>query len=124
MEIMQEPMKLEMLVKKTIGDIGFAIQNHAENYGYGVVRELVGHGIGKKLHEEPQIPNFGDKDSGPIIKECMCFAIEPMINLGTEKIYTKSDQWTICTQDGFPSAHFEHTVVVTNAGSKILTEYN
>ena len=107
-----------------IGDIGFAIQSYVENYGYGVVRELVGHGIGKKLHEEPQIPNFGDKGSGPEIKEGMCFAIEPMINLGTEKIYTKSDQWTICTQDGLPSAHFEHTITVTNDGSKVLTQYN
>jgi len=107
-----------------IGDIGFVIQNYAEDHGYGVVRELVGHGIGKKLHEEPQIPNFGDKDTGPVIKEGMCFAIEPMINLGTEKIYTKSDQWTICTQDGLPSAHFEHTIVVTSDGNKILTQYN
>ena len=107
-----------------IGDIGFAIQSYVENYGYGVVRELVGHGIGEKLHEEPQIPNFGDKGSGPEIKEGMCFAIEPMINLGTEKIYTKSDQWTICTQDGLPSAHFEHTITVTNDGSKVLTQYN
>ena len=107
-----------------IGDIGFAIQNYVENYGYGVVRELVGHGIGKKLHEEPQIPNFGNKDTGPVIKEGMCFAIEPMINLGTEKIYTKSDNWTICTQDGLPSAHFEHTIVVTSNGNEILTQYN
>ena len=107
-----------------IGDIGFAIQNYVKNYGYGVVRELVGHGIGKKLHEDPQIPNFGIKNTGPTIKEGMCFAIEPMINLGTEKIYTKSDSWTICTQDGLPSAHFEHTIVVTSNGSKILTEYN
>ena len=107
-----------------LGDIGFAIQNYVEGYGYGVVKELVGHGIGKKLHEEPQIPNFGNKNTGPIIKEGMCFAIEPMINLGTEKIYTKSDNWTICTQDGLPSAHFEHTIVVMSSGSKILTQYD
>ena len=108
----------------TIGDIGFAIQTHAEKNGYSVVRELVGHGIGKKLHEEPQIPNYGEKNSGPIIKEGMCFAIEPMINLGSEKIITKSDNWTICTEDGLPSAHFEHTIVVTNNGSEVLTNYN
>jgi len=107
-----------------IGDIGFAIQNYAEQYGYGIVRELVGHGIGKKLHEEPQIPNYGKSNTGAVIKEGMCFAIEPMINLGTEKIYTKSDNWTICTQDGLPSAHFEHTIVVTDNGSKVLTHYN
>ena len=108
----------------TIGDIGFAIQNYIEKYNYGIVRELVGHGIGKKLHEEPQIPNFGQKNTGPLIKEGMCFAIEPMINLGTEKIYTKSDNWTVCTQDGMPSAHFEHTIVVTSNGNEILTTYN
>ena len=108
----------------TIGDIGFAIQNYVEGKGYSIVKELVGHGIGKKLHEEPQIPNYGKKNTGPVIKEGMCFAIEPMINLGTEKIYTKSDQWTVCTQDGLPSAHFEHTVVVTDNGSEILTKYN
>ena len=107
-----------------IGDIGFAIQTYAEGKGYSVVREVVGHGIGKELHEEPQIPNYGEQDTGPIIKEGMCFAIEPMINLGTEKIYTKSDKWTICTQDGLPSAHFEHTIVVTGNGSEILTNYN
>ena len=107
-----------------IGDIGFAIQNYVEQHGYGIVRELVGHGIGKKLHEEPQIPNYGTRNTGPIIKEGMCFAIEPMINLGTEKIYTKSDKWTICTQDGLPSAHFEHTIVITNNGNEILTKYH
>jgi methionyl aminopeptidase len=82
---------------------------------------LVGHGIGTKLHEEPQIPNFGKPGTGPLIKAGMCFAIEPMINLGTEKIYTKSDNWTICTQDGLPSAHFEHTITITEEGAKILT---
>ena len=107
-----------------IGDIGFAIQNYVEKKGYSVVKELVGHGIGKNLHEEPQIPNYGEQYTGAIIKEGMCFAIEPMVNLGTEKILTKSDNWTICTEDGLPSAHFEHTIVITDNGSEILTKYN
>ena len=104
-----------------IGDIGFAIQEYAESFGYGVVKELVGHVIGEKLHEEPQIPNYGSKNTGPIIKEGMCFAIEPMINFGSEKIYTKSDNWTICTKDGSSSAHFEHTITNNENGAEILT---
>ena len=105
-----------------IGDISYAIQNHVEKHGYGIVRDLVGHGIGEKLHEEPQIPNFGSKGKGPKIKAGMCFAIEPMINLGSEHVYTKSDDWTICTQDGKPSAHFEHTITVTENKPIILTK--
>ena len=104
-----------------IGDIGFAIQTHAESFGYGVVKELVGHGIGEKLHEEPQIPNYGLQNTGPIIEKGMCFAIEPMINFGSEEIYTKSDNWTICTKDGSASAHFEHTVTIGEEGAQILT---
>ena len=104
-----------------VGDIGFAIQNYAEENDFSVVRELVGHGIGRKLHEEPQIPNYGDKNTGAELKEGMCLAIEPMLNEGTEKIITKEDGWTICTQDGKCSAHFEHTITVTNKGVEILT---
>ena len=104
-----------------IGDIGFAVQNYAEKNNFSVVRELVGHGIGRKLHEEPQIPNYGTKNTGAELKEGMCLAIEPMLNEGSEKIITKEDGWTICTEDGKPSAHFEHTVTVTNKGVKILT---
>lgn len=104
-----------------IGDIGYAVQEKAESHGYGVVRELVGHGIGTKLHEEPQIPNYGNPSSGPKIKEGMCFAIEPMINMGVPEVYTKKDGWTVCTQDGLPSAHFEHTITITEDGAKILT---
>jgi len=106
---------------KRIGDIGYAIQSYAESFGFGVVKELVGHGIGEKLHEEPQIPNYGKKDTGDLIKEGMCFAIEPMINFGTDEIYTKTDNWTVCTKDGFPSAHFEHTITINKDGAKILT---
>ena len=105
----------------SIGDIGYAIQKNAESQGFSVVRTLVGHGIGTKLHEEPQIPNFGVCGTGPVIKEGMCFAIEPMINLGNHEVYTADDNWTICTSDGKVSAHFEHTVTVTKDGSKILT---
>ena len=104
-----------------IGDIGHAIQSYAESFGFGVVKELVGHGIGEKLHEEPKIPNYGEKDTGDVIKEGMCFAIEPMINFGSDEIYTKSDNWTVCTKDGFPSAHFEHTITIDKDGPKILT---
>ena len=104
-----------------IGDMSYAVQKKAESYGYGVVRELVGHGIGTKLHEEPLIPNFGNQGSGPKIKEGMCFAIEPMINMGVPDVYTKKDGWTVCTKDGMPSAHFEHTITITENGAKILT---
>ena len=105
-----------------IGDIGNAVQDWAESNGYGVVRELVGHGIGTKLHEEPQIPNYGESGTGPLINVGMCFAIEPMINMGTKDVYTKKDGWTICTKDGLPSAHFEHTIIVTDNGPEILTK--
>jgi len=106
---------------KYIGDIGYAIQTFAEKNNFSVVKDLVGHGIGKTLHEEPQIPNFGSANTGPEIKVGMCLAIEPMINQGSDKIITKDDGWTISTSDGKLSAHFEHTVAVTEEGVKILT---
>jgi methionyl aminopeptidase len=111
----------QMKVGNRIGDIGFAVQKHAESKGYGVVRDLVGHGIGRKLHEDPQVPNYGDKGTGPLIENGLCLAIEPMINLGTEKVYTKDDNWTLCTLDGKPSAHFEHSVAVIDNKIRILT---
>ena len=104
-----------------IGDISHAVQTNAESHGYGVVRELVGHGIGTKLHEDPQIPNYGAPGKGPRIEVGMCFAIEPMINMGTPDVYTKKDGWTVCTKDGLPSAHFEHSITITENGAKILT---
>lgn len=104
-----------------IGDISYAIQKHAEDNGYGVVKELVGHGIGTTLHEEPQIPNYGRARTGPKIESGMCFAIEPMINMKSPSVFTKKDNWTVCTADGEPSAHFEHTIVVEKKGAKILT---
>ncbi len=105
-------------------DISHAIQVHAERHGYGVVRDLVGHGIGRNLHEEPQIPNFGKPNRGPLLKEGMVFAIEPMVNMGTHEVRTLSDGWTVVTADGKPSAHYEHTVLIKNGAPEILTEHN
>jgi methionyl aminopeptidase len=105
-----------------IGDIGYSIQKYAESKGYSIVRELVGHGIGSNLHEEPQIPNYGQKNTGPKIEIGMCMAIEPMVNLGEPEIYTKNDNWTVCTKDGTLSAHFEHSIAITENGTKILTK--
>lgn len=106
-----------------VGDIGCAVQQHAESVGYGVVRELVGHGVGTRLHEEPQIPNFGQPGFGALLREGMCLAIEPMINMGVKDVYTRDDGWTVCTVDGKPSAHFEHTIVITANGPEVLTGY-
>ena len=111
----------QVKVGNTIGDIGYAIQSYAEACGYGVVRELVGHGIGNNLHEDPQVPNFGSKGQGYKIEDGLCLAIEPMINLGSYEVYTKDDNWTVCTADGLPSAHFEHSVAVVDNKLKVLT---
>ena len=104
-----------------IGDISHAIEEYAKSHNLGVVRELVGHGVGNHLHEEPDVPNYGDAGKGPLLKEGMVIAVEPMLNLGTRKIFILDDDWTIVTQDDKPSAHFEHTVVVTSDGYEILT---
>lgn len=105
-----------------IGDISHAVQTHAESSGYGVVRELVGHGIGRDLHEDPPIANFGLPGRGPRLKTGMTLAIEPMINMGTYKVRTLNDDWTVVTADGKPSAHFEHTIAITPNGPEILTK--
>ncbi len=104
-----------------LGEISAAVQRTAEDQGFSVVRQLVGHGIGRKMHEEPQVPNFGSPDEGPVLKAGMVLAIEPMINLGTYDVRTKPDGWTIVTADGMPSAHFEHTVAITEDGPDVLT---
>ncbi len=104
-----------------IGDISHAIEEYADKHNLGVVKELVGHGVGSKLHEEPDVPNYGKTGTGPLLKEGMVIAIEPMLNLGSPDIYILEDGWTIETDDYSPSAHFEHTVVVTKDGYKILT---
>jgi methionyl aminopeptidase len=107
-----------------LGDISHAIQTYVEENGFAVVRELVGHGIGKSMHEEPQVPNFGKPGTGPALVPGMVLAIEPMVNSGTYKIETKADGWTIISADGSLSAHFEHTVAITENGPMVLTNLN
>lgn len=102
-------------------DIGYAVQTHAESHGYGVVRALVGHGIGKDMHEDPSVPNFGKKGTGMRLKAGMTICIEPMINAGTYKVVFHDDGWTVTTMDGKPSAHYENTVLITEDGVEILT---
>ena len=107
-----------------IGDIGFAIQRHVEQFGYGVVREMVGHGVGENLHEDPQVPNYGKRGKGIKLKEGMVIAIEPMINLGTKNIKQLSDGWTVITTDRKYSAHFEHTIVVRKGKAEVLSSFD
>ncbi len=104
-----------------VSDISHAIQHYVESKGYSVVRSLVGHGIGRALHEEPQIPNYGPPHRGSLLEPGMVFAIEPMVNLGTHRVRTSEDGWTVHTEDGLPSAHFEHTVLITEGKPEILT---
>jgi methionyl aminopeptidase len=104
-----------------VGDIGWAVQTHAEAHGYSVVRDYVGHGIGRRMHEDPQIPNYGKPGKGPKIKKGYVFAVEPMINLGSLHTKTLTDGWTVVTLDGQPSAHAEHTIAITEAGPEVLT---
>jgi methionyl aminopeptidase len=107
-----------------IGDISHAVQSYCESFGYGVVRDLVGHGIGRSLHEAPQVPNFGRQGSGRKIKDGMVFCIEPMINAGTYEVYTQEDHWTITTLDGARSAHYEHMVVARKGEAEILSTFS
>jgi methionine aminopeptidase, type I len=111
----------QAVVGNRIGDISYAIQKHVESHGFSVVRDMVGHGVGLSMHEEPQIPNFGRRNTGDKIKPGMTLAIEPMVNLGGYKVKTLSDGWTVVSADGSPSAHFEHTVLTTENGPEILT---
>ncbi len=104
-----------------LGDLGYAIQSYAESFGYGVVRDLVGHGIGREMHEDPQVPNYGRQGHGMRLKRNMTVAIEPMINMGTHKVYILDDGWTIVTADNMPSAHYENTVLITEEGVEILS---
>lgn len=106
-----------------LGDIGSAVQDHCEKEGYGVVRELTGHGIGREMHEEPFVPNYGRRGNGMLLKAGMCIAIEPMITMGDRSIYMMPDRWTIRTRDGKPAAHFEHTIAVRQGKSEILSTF-
>jgi methionyl aminopeptidase len=107
-----------------VGDVGYAIQNYNESKGYGVVRELVGHGLGKEMHEKPEMPNYGKRGSGKKFKEGMVVAIEPMINMGTPNINQLNDGWTILTRDNKPSAHFEHNIAIVNGKPKLLSTFD
>ncbi len=106
-----------------VGDISHAIQSHAELHGYGVVRELVGHGVGANLHEKPEVPNFGGRGKGPKLEENLVLAIEPMINMGTREVYMADDKWSILTTDHLPSAHYEHTIVVRKGKAELLSTF-
>jgi methionyl aminopeptidase len=113
----------QALAGNRVGDIGYAVQQHAESNGFGVVRDLVGHGVGKNLHEAPEVPNFGKRGQGMQILEGLVIAIEPMINLGTRNVKQLKDGWTIVTGDGKPSAHFEHTIVVRKNKAEVLSSF-
>lgn len=113
----------EAIHGKRIGDIGFAVQSYCETRGYGVVRDLVGHGVGRKLHEDPQVPNYGERGKGKKLKEGMTLCIEPMINRGTGEVFQESDGWTIRTADRAPSAHYEHMVVIRRGQAEVLSTF-
>lgn len=110
-------------VGNRIGDISAAVQEHAERNGFSVVRELVGHGLGKSMHEDPEVPNYGARGRGPMLKEGMVICIEPMINMGTKQVVFEKDGWTVRTRDRKPSAHFEYAVAITKDGPDVLTDF-
>lgn len=114
----------QAVVGNRIGDIGFAVQQHAELNGFSVVRDLVGHGVGRNLHEDPQVPNYGRRGRGAKIKDGLVIAIEPMINIGKKDVVQEDDGWTIRTKDSSPSAHFEHTIAITKDGVDILSDFS
>ena len=109
---------------KRVGDIGYKVQTYVESFGYSVVRDLVGHGLGTSLHEKPEVPNYGKQGTGPKLEDGMVICIEPMINLGTRQVMQENDGWTIRTMDRKPSAHFEHAVVIRNNGVDILSSFS
>ena len=126
LEVTKECLNLAVEQTKSgnrIGDIGFSVQNHAEQNGYGVVRELVGHGLGRGLHEKPEVPNYGKKGRGHKMKPGLVLAIEPMINLGKKEVTQLSDGWTIVTKDSLPSAHFEHDVAIMQGKAEVLSSF-
>lgn len=111
------------VVGNRLGDISFAVQEHAQKHGYGVVRQLVGHGVGKYLHEKPEVPNFGKRGNGIRLEKGLVIAIEPMINMGNADVHTLKDRWTVVASDGKPSAHFEHTVAIDNGKANVLSTF-
>lgn len=126
LQVTKESLKLAIdkaVAGNRTGDIGNAVQEYVEQNGFSVVRELVGHGIGKNLHEEPEVPNYGKKGSGAILKENMVIAIEPMVNMGVRNVKQLADGWTVVTKDGKPSAHFEHTVLVRKNKAEVLSTF-
>lgn len=114
----------KMKAGNRIGDIGYAIQTYCEKEGYGVVKELVGHGLGREMHEDPQVPNYGRRGTGKVLKEGLVLAIEPMINMGTDKVKFHNDGWTVTTRDNMPSAHFEHDVAIIDKKPVLLSTFN
>ena len=114
----------EFKLNNRVGDVGYAIQNYCESYGYGVVRELVGHGIGRSMHEEPEMPNYGKRGRGKKFRDGMAVAIEPMINLGTHRVNHHKDGWTITTKDNLPSAHYEHNIALIDGKPELLSTFN
>src|SRR5690606_16212241 len=113
----------QVLPGNRIGDIGYAIQSYCEKHGYGVVKELVGHGVGRQMHEDPNVPNYGKRGTGKVLKEGITLAIEPMINLGTDKVRFHRDGWTVTTRDNKPSAHFEHDVAILDGKPVLLSTF-
>lgn len=113
----------QAIVGRRIGDIGYAVQTHCENNGYGVVREFVGHGIGREMHEDPQVPNYGRQGTGKQLKNGLCIAIEPMITMGTHEIDMLPDRWGVVTRDGTPAAHFEHTIAIHGGKADIMSSF-
>jgi methionyl aminopeptidase len=114
----------EAVVGKRMGDIGYAIQHHNEKHGYGVVKDFVGHGLGQDMHEDPQVPNYGRRGSGTLLKENLVLAIEPMINMGKKDVFLAKDGWTVKTKDGRPSVHFEHDVCIKKGSALVLSDYS
>ena len=113
----------QAIVGRRIGDISYAVQSHCEQYGYGVVKEFVGHGIGREMHEDPQVPNYGRQGTGKQLKNGLCIAIEPMITLGSPEIQLMEDRWSVITRDGKPAAHFEHTIAIHRGKAELLSSF-
>lgn len=114
----------QAVVGRRLGDISAAVQSHNEQQGYGVVREFVGHGIGREMHEDPQVPNYGRRGNGMLLKNGLCIAIEPMITMGTREVYLQQDMWGVVTRDGKPAAHYEHSVCVRKGRADILSSFD